>query len=351
MRFTRSSTALAVVGVLLLVAAALVRFVLVPSMSKLPSDFESSQDFEGTYTGLNPAALAGSATGDVLLQDVPVTATRSYATDSVEGDTAVVVRTIERSIGGHADPLTETRYAVDRVDFGSVDAPSGAEDVVASDGLIFTLPLDPETDGDYQLWDQTTAAAYPLEYEGSSELEGRTVYEYRSQADGEIADPAALDLPTSLPKATLAALAPALADLLPPELLAQLPAILPQLPDDIPISWTSATTSTVFADAELGAPLRAGSEQQLTAELNVGVPLQVPFSTITLTTTDESTQAQAADTADDASRLNLFGTILPIGLAILGLLFLVAAALLARRASPGGATPVRARDTGTPVGV
>ena len=259
MRFTRSSIALAVVGVLLLVGAGLVRFVLVPSMSKLPSDFETSQDFEGTYTGLNPTALSGSPTGDVLLRDVPVTATRSYATDSVDGDTAVVTRTIERSIGGQADPPTETRYAVDRVDFESVDAPSGAEDVVPSDGLIFTLPLHPDTNGDYQLWDQTTAAAYPLEYQGSSELEGRTVYEYRSQADGEIADPAALGLPTSLPKGTLAALAPALTDLLPPDLLAQLPRILPQLPDEIPITWTSATTSTVYADSELGAPLRAGS--------------------------------------------------------------------------------------------
>ena len=123
-RFTRSSIALAVVGVLLLVGAGLVRFVLVPSMSKLPSDFETSQDFEGTYTGLNPTALSGSPTGDVLLRDVPVTATRSYATDSVDGDTAVVTRTIERSIGGQADPPTETRYAVDRVDFESVDAPS-----------------------------------------------------------------------------------------------------------------------------------------------------------------------------------------------------------------------------------
>ena len=83
----------------------------------------------------------------------------------------------------------------------------------------------------------------------------------------------------------------------------------------------------------------------------MGVPIQVPFSTITLTTTDQSTQAQADETSSDASRLNLYGTIIPIGLAVLGLLCLIAAALLARRASPGGQTPVSAQDTGTPVGV
>ena len=178
MRLTRSSVVLAVLGVLLLVAAAVVRFVVVPSATKLPDDLNTTQEFEGTYNGLNPAALAGGG-GQLLLRDVPMTASRTYTVDSSDGDTAVVKRTVERAIAGQAEPRTETLYAVDRTDFESAPAPSGAGDVVDSEGLIFTLPLDPATDADYQLWDQTTQAAYPLTYKDTSTLEGRTVLEYR----------------------------------------------------------------------------------------------------------------------------------------------------------------------------
>ncbi|SFF86895.1 porin PorA family protein [Blastococcus tunisiensis] len=338
MRLTRASVVLAVLGVLLIAGAAVVRFVVVPSASRLPADLETGQDFEGTYSGLNPAALAGGA-GDLLLQDVPVTASRTYTVDSTDGDTAVITRTVERTIGGQPDPATTIRYAVDRTDFRSTSAPSGIADVVPSEGLVFTLPLDPETDADYRLWDQTTAAAYPLSYEGTSTLAGRTVREYRSVADGPVADPAALDLPTSVTKAQLVALQPVLARQLPPAVLAQLPAVLAQLPDDVPVTYTSETTSTVFADSEIGAPIGAGSTQEITAQLALGATVAVPFSTIVLTSTDESEQAMADDTAGKAGTLNLMGTVLPVALAVLGLALLGAAALLAVRAGRGSGSP------------
>ena len=125
MRLTRSSVVLAVLGVLLIVAAAVVRFVVVPSVTKLPDDLNTTQEFDGTYNGLNPAALAGGG-GQLLLRDVPMTASRTYTVDSSNGDTAVVKRTVERAIGGQAEPKTETLYAVDRTDFESVPAPSGS---------------------------------------------------------------------------------------------------------------------------------------------------------------------------------------------------------------------------------
>src|SRR5689334_21282400 len=106
MRLTRSSAVLAVLAVLLLVAAGVLRFVVVPSATKLPDDLNTTQEFEGTYNGLNPAALAGGG-GQLLLRDVPMTASRTYTVDSSDGDTAVVKRTIERAIGGQSEPSTE----------------------------------------------------------------------------------------------------------------------------------------------------------------------------------------------------------------------------------------------------
>ena len=133
-------------------------------------------------------------------------------------------------------------------------------------------------------------------------------------------------------------LQPVLADILPPQLLAQLPAVLAQLPDTIPVTYTSSTTSTVFADSEIGAPIKAGSAQEITVGISLGAPIEVPFSTIDLTATDASVRDMADDTASKADTLNLVETILPIGLAGLGVVLLVAALLLARRAGQGGGT-------------
>jgi hypothetical protein len=341
---------LAVVGVLLLVAAAVVRWVVLPSVSQLPEDFSSTQEYAGTYSGINQEALVAGE-GQIVVQDVPVTASRTYATESTEGDVALVTRTLERSIGGQAEPATELRYAVDRGTFESTDPPAGTEDVVASEGLIFTLPIGPETDADYRLWDQTTEAAYPLTYEGESTLEGRTVYEFRSVAEGEIADPAALGLPTEIPRPLLSALGPVLADILPPELLAQLPAILAQLPDVVPVTYTSVTTSTIFADADLGAPISTGSTQEITAELPLGPQtLEVPFSTVELTATDDSVAARADDTAGKVNSLQLVGTTLPLAFTVGGLLLIAIALVLAFRAGPrsGGQAPTERPATPVP---
>lgn len=51
MRLTRSSIVLAVVGVLLLVAAAVVRFVVVPSVSQLPADLDITQESRAPTPG------------------------------------------------------------------------------------------------------------------------------------------------------------------------------------------------------------------------------------------------------------------------------------------------------------
>lgn len=335
MRLTRSAVIVAVIGVLALVAAAVVKFAIVPSASKLPNDLNTTQDYSGTYNGLNPAALAGGG-GSLLLRDVPVTASRTYTVDSTDGNTAVINQKIQRAIGGQSSPAATTKYAVDRTDFESAPAPSGASDVVPSKGWIFTLPLNPQTDAGYRLWDATTGAAYPLKYRGTSTLDGRTVLKYQSSAKGEVVDPAALGLPTSVTKAQVAGLQPVLAGLLPPAVLAQLPAVLAKLPDSLALTYTSDTTSTIYADSEIGSPIKSGSTQKISANLVLGATVAVPFSTIDLTTTAKSSQTMADDASSKAGTLNLVGTVLPISLLVLGVVLLLVALYLAIRAGRSG---------------
>ncbi|MDT0275428.1 porin PorA family protein [Blastococcus goldschmidtiae] len=341
MRLTRSSVVLAVIGVLLIVAAAVVRFVVVPSVTELPTDLDVTLEFEGTYNGINPGVINGSST-EVLSEDVPIQATRQVLGESVDGDTEIVLRRDERTIGDRRPQVTEVRFAVDRETFEAVAAPGDAEDVTSAEGLVFSLPVDPSTEeGAYGYWDQYTMQAAPLTFEGEDTLGGREVYRYESVAEGELADPPSLGLPSFLPKAQLAALAPGLEGLVAPELLAALPGVLPSLPTSIPIEWTSKTTTLVVADQELGATVAGGSTQEITGSLDLGVTtVDVPFATIAIESTDDSIETRGDQVADDSQLLKLVGTVLPIVALVVGVLLLVAALLLARRAAARAAAPV-----------
>jgi hypothetical protein len=338
---TRSSLFLAVLGVLLVVAAAVVRFAVVPHATDLPEDLDVTLRFDGTYNGINPGVLSGEA-GDVLLEDVPIDATRRVQAESVDGDTMIVSRTDTQTVGDTEPTVTEVRFAVDRDSREGGPAPESDDDVTTSEGLTFTLPADPSTkDNAYVYWDQATLQAFPVTFEGEDTIGDRTVYRYQSVAEGALADPAALGLPATLPKTQLVALAPTLGSSLPPETLNALAGLLPSLPEEIPISWTSATTTRVTADSELGATIAGGSTQEITGALDLnGTSVSVPFATIAVDSTDDSDQQRADDVADDASLLTLVGTVLPIVATVLGVLLLVAALLLARRAaSRTGDTP------------
>ena len=334
MRLTRSSVVLAVIGVLLVVAAAVVRFVVVPSVTQLPEDLDVTLEFEGTYNGINPAVLSGGAT-EVLAEDVPIEATRNVSAQSVEDGTEIVRRADERTVGDGEPALTEVFFAVDRETAEAGPAPEGAEEVTDAEGLVFTLPVDPSTaEGAYEYWDQSTLQSAPVTFEGEDVLGGRDVYRYESVSEGELADPAALGLPTALPKELLAALAPGLDGLVSPELLAALPAVLPSLPAEIPIEWTSRTTTLVDADQELGATIAGGSTQEITGSLDLGVTVvDVPFATIDIYSTDDSIEDRGDAVAGDSQLLFLVGTLLPIVLVVVGVLLVVAALLLARRAA------------------
>lgn len=354
MRLTRPSVILAVVGIVLLVAAALVRWVVLPSASKLPSSLDTTQSYSGTYTGLDPAALTGTSTSAGLVRQ-QVTASRRYQTTSTSGNTAIVTRTLTRTQAGQQQPANTLRYAIDRTTFESTTPPSGTAGIAPSKGLVFTLPLHPSTTASYQLWDEATAAAYPLTYRGSGgDVQGRGTLTYRSTAKGTLASPSALGLPTSLSKSQLIGLAPALLSSLPAQLQAALPAVLAQLPASVPLVWTSNTTSTIWADETTGAPIKVQSSQQIAGGISLaGQTLSVPLGTISLNTTTASDKAIASDAGSNASKLTLVGTTLPIVLLVLGVLCLVIALVLAYRAGrrPGGAAPAEPAGVSTPVGV
>jgi hypothetical protein len=321
-------------------------------VSKLPTDLDTTQRYSGTYSGLNVAVLSGSATGPVLLAKVPATASRRYQASSTHGNTEIVTRTLERSVGGQASPTSKVQYAVDRGTFESTTPPSGVSGVTKSQGLIFTLPLHPSTTASYRLWDENTAAAYPLTYKTTATVADRSTYKYESTAKGKVASPAALGLPTSISRPQLIALGPQLIGLLPPALRSQVPALLAALPSSVPLTWTANDVSTIYADTTTGAPIRVQSTQEFSAGISLlGQTVAVPLGTLTLQTTSASEASIASDASSNASSLTLVGTTIPLVLLILGVVLLAIAVFLAYRAGRRPPAPVAPSGERTPTPV
>jgi hypothetical protein len=330
-----------------------VRFAVLPSVSKLPTDLDTTQRYSGTYSGLNIAALASpSSGGAALLPSAPATASRRYQATSTHGNTEIVTRTLQTSIGSASAPTSKVQYALDRGTFESTTPPSGVTGVTKSQGLVFTLPLHPSTTASYRLWDENTAKAFPLTYKGTATVHGRTTYRYASTAKGTVASPGSLGLPTSVSRGQLTALGPQLTGLLPAQLQSQLPALLAALPDSIPLAWTATDDSTIYADSTTGAPIRVQSTQKFSAGISLlGQTLAVPVGTLTLRTTSASEATTASDASSNASTLTLVGTTIPLILLIVGVVLLVTAIVLAVRAGRRPPSPVAPTGERTPTPV
>ena len=130
----------------------------------------------------------------------------------------------------------------------------------------------------------------------------------------------------------------------------QLPALLAALPDQIPLTWTSKTTTTIEADQTVGAPIRVTSSQQISASI---VAVSLPFATIDLTSTTASDKAIASDASSIATQLTWIGTIIPIAALVLGVLLVALAVYLAVRAArhPGGTAPAEPSGVNQPARV
>src|SRR5262245_25570141 len=79
-----------VLGVLLITAAAVIKFVLLPSMTKLPGNLNQSQEYDGTIQVVNPEAFAANDLAHLLTPEMSITADRSLTVVAVDGDIAIV---------------------------------------------------------------------------------------------------------------------------------------------------------------------------------------------------------------------------------------------------------------------
>jgi len=329
-----------IVGVLLLLAAGVTRFVAAPTLAVLPSDTDTTRTYEGTAEVLlNAQALSSPGSGEILLRDIPIEVQQRTQVLDTDGDNALVdnTRAVEAA-DGTTVAAVEHRYAVDRTDMGRGD---GFDDVVEQTGQTFGWPIRTEKK-DYTGWVTDTQSATPLRYTGTETIGGIETYVFEASMEPTpITDPQVLqNLPPALPKSTLTGLAAGLG--LPADTLAALQQALPQLPDPVQLAYTFAVDATYYVAPDSGVVVDAQKREVRdvgivagSATIPAGPVLDLSFSAT------DATLAEAVDDAQDSgSSISLLYTTLPLLLLGLGALVLLLSVVgLAGARRRGGQTP------------
>jgi hypothetical protein len=329
---------------LFLILAAVLRFLVVPAMTKLPGSVDVTARYEGTGTLLNAAALQAGDFGNVIAADVPVSVDRHIYVSETAGDNAVAHDDITVSAPGGVSLPTNHTYVLDRK---TMDVGGAVEGVQAEphSGMTIGLPLYPsDSSAEYSLYDFATKSTVPLTYVDSGTVSGRDVLNYTAQAQGPLQDAAILSaLPPALPKAQLAGLAP----LLPADLQAKLGGALATLPDPVPFNYTAISKVALSADQTLGTPIDGALNQQVIANVEVNgenVSL-IPVLALDTTLTDQSI-ADAASAATSQSRMVfLLSVVTPIVLAVIGLVLVIVGVLRRRPEAPSHPAVVAAEES------
>jgi len=175
-------------GVFLIVAAALVRFYALPTLTKVPAGYSSTTHLEATGAQIfnsDPEVLAAET------HDLEITSETREDADADAPDGVVVwvnATTIDKATGGSFQLSTE-RVAFDESDGTGVECDTCDTWIAESDGetveevptdfegQIYKFPFGTEQKS-YDVWDGPTGEAVEATYEGEESIEGTTVYKF-----------------------------------------------------------------------------------------------------------------------------------------------------------------------------
>ncbi len=322
---------LAGLGVLLLAAAAVLYWVVVPNQAQLPADTNTTRQYEGTARVLlNPQALASNDTARAIVRDVPVTATRTVKVLATDGDAAQVSDARTLLAGGQPVGQTQATYAVNRKSLENAGSHPADWNVINQQGLTVSWPIGAKQQ-DYQGWVNETQTSTTLKYVREEQHGGVDTYVYQAQAPAApIKNPQVLSaLPQALPVSALAALSAVLP--IPDELKAQLATVLPSLTQPVPLTYTYESSSTYWVDPTTGIVIDTHLEEIRKAGLNLpgggAATANIPVYDVVTQNTQASISQAAADATHDGNQIRTYGRTLPLIFLALGVVALIGGAI------------------------
>ena len=340
---------LAVTGAVLLIAAGVIRFAVVPAVAKLPADTNTTNTFKGTAKLLlNPAGLVPGSTAPLFLKDVPLQIVQTARVLKSNSSAAVVDYRVVETAPGQSPSSLDYHYAVDRKTLHPSQAIS-ASGLSRPTGLTISFPIG-TAKRTYPGWVQDIQSSVPMRYAGTSRTVGSSrigfdAYVFRQVVPTTpLTDPQELaTFPSSIPKPMLASLV--VSPELPPAERAALRSLLPGLPESVPLSYTFTADYTIWVAPADGTVLDMWATETRAVELPAtvvgaggGVPLAA-ISQFEYSASDATLLSNVTQATKDLHDLRLVGTTLPLAGLIGGVLALVWAALLAVRRGGRGRRP------------
>ena len=318
---------LAIIGVLLMGAAAILHYVVVPRQSKLPSDTDETRHYAGTANVLvNPQALAAGDRARGILTGVPVNATQVVQVVASTGSAAQV--TDKRSLStanGQAIGATSNTYAVERRSLEATGSHPSDWTVTPAEGLTVSFPI-PSKKQNYTGWVPETQTTTQLTYTREETVGGINTFVYQATVNPTpIKDKQVLGvLPPALPVTVLQTLP------IPDQLKAPLAQALPRLGNPVQLAYTYSNTATYWIEPTSGRVVEVQQDEKRQAGLAAlsSVP-GIPVYDVTTQTTQASINDAVNLAKHDSSRIHNYGRTLPIILGAIGVVLLIGGILLA----------------------
>lgn len=298
-------------GLILVVTAALVSWVVAPRLAMLPDDTDTVRVYAGTASVMvNPTSLTGTTFGPGLLRDVPITLRHHTKVVRTDGAMAVVSDQRAVDIPGFTVADFTYRFAVDRRDMGPV---SGFTGVPRHQGLTFNWPMDTQRQ-DYTGWVVDAQDTTRLQYVGEGTRGGVDTYIFRTTVPATvIRDPQLLGvLPPTMTKAQILQLTPSLQ--LTEDRLLAMSKVLDRLPDPVPLAYTYSLQATYWIAPDTGVVVDTVHHEVRTANFVDGNELipAAPIMDMTYQATPSTLSAAATDARDGAALLRLIRTTIPL---------------------------------------
>jgi len=355
-RLRRTRLAMAVLGVLLLASAGVVRFVVLPAVAKMPANSNTTNVYAGTARVLlNEAALAPGSKAPLLLYNLPLRINETVRVLKANGSAAVVDYRTTETAAGKSLPVMDDRYVVNRTTM----APSTSlswPGLIATRGLTISFPIG-TLQQNYTGWVQDTGRTTPLVFAGTASgvTLGTRSYAFGFQADvfqqktpaAPITDRQELAaLPSGIPKSEIPQLVSRLH--LPTSEISRFASAFAKFPSMVPLEYTYAATYTYWVAPRDGVVVDLQATETRAVEFPASVlGVAVPIATVSefvYTDTPGTLQARILEAKNDSSALTLAGTTVPLSALIVGFVLLVTAVLLRRR----GEGPRPESDQSTP---
>ncbi|SDT52111.1 DUF3068 domain-containing protein [Actinoplanes derwentensis] len=321
-------------GILSLLLAMALAWVIVPSQRKVPLDLVPPDVVvETANASFVQAKMLPNGTPQVVVENAGLRSTTGIKPDfkaaaELGGDTIIwnVYHSTNRIDTGEMINSAESRVALDRASGAAVpwagqchtetQAPCTPGDVAFA-GQLYLFPFGTEKRA-YQYWDSTLGKPLPIAYQATEEYNGLSTYRFQQQIP---------DQPADMNAETLAGLLGFLA------------------PGATSGTISYRATRTLWVEPETGAIVGYREQQHRELVPDVGQPVVIFDADLQY---DQATlDAVRKEAESGLALLNLLGFWVPLGLAILGLVLVSAGVLLSRAAGPRGGH--RADETTRPL--